>query len=239
VNDAAMPRVLLVEDDPTSRAFLAAAIKALPARVDEVDSVAAAVARATATRHDLWLVDAHLPDGTGHAVLRALRGLHPDTIALAHTASSESDVAASLRAAGFADVLVKPLSATTLQSAVRARLDVRPGDVPERPLWDDATAATALNGNTAHVQALRTLFADDLKQLRERVRNAAAREDHPGIESELHKLLASCGFVGAVRLGDAAAALRRAPGDAEQLAAFERIADETAAAFAWRTPASR
>ena len=121
MNDAAMPRVLLVEDDPTSRAFLAAAIKALPARVDEVDSVAAAVARATATRHDLWLVDAHLPDGTGHAVLRALRGLHPDTIALAHTASSESDVAASLRAAGFADVLVKPLSATTLQSAVRAR----------------------------------------------------------------------------------------------------------------------
>ena len=36
----ASPRILLVEDDPTSRAFLGAALHAIPAEVDAVDSLA-------------------------------------------------------------------------------------------------------------------------------------------------------------------------------------------------------
>ena len=52
------PAVLLVEDDPASRAFLAAATAALPARVVEADGCRAALeAAASAPPFDLWLVD--------------------------------------------------------------------------------------------------------------------------------------------------------------------------------------
>src|SRR5690606_33004214 len=67
------PRILLVEDDPTSRAFLQAATEALPAVVDIAGSVAEALALATRHAHALWLIDAHLPDGSGSELLRVLR----------------------------------------------------------------------------------------------------------------------------------------------------------------------
>ena len=64
------PRILLVEDDAVSRAFLAAAAEGLPATIDAVDSCAAA--RAVQAHGDLWLIDANLPDGKS----RLLPDLH-------------------------------------------------------------------------------------------------------------------------------------------------------------------
>lgn len=77
------PRLLLVEDDPISRGFLQAVLEGLPAHVDCADSLSSALDRARARRHDLWLIDVNLPDGTGSGLLRALRLLHPDVPALA------------------------------------------------------------------------------------------------------------------------------------------------------------
>ncbi len=68
-----LPHVLLVEDDPVSRAFLGAAIQAVPATVDAADTMAAAFALATAGPYDLWLFDANLPDGSGIELLTRLR----------------------------------------------------------------------------------------------------------------------------------------------------------------------
>ena len=64
------PRVLLVEDDPISGRVLAAAVAALPARVDTACSCAAALELAARFRHDAWLIDAHDP---AHRVLPCLR----------------------------------------------------------------------------------------------------------------------------------------------------------------------
>ena len=85
------PRVLLVEDDPVSRAFLGAAIQALPAAVDAADSMAAALALAAAGRYDLWLFDASLPDGSGSELLAKLRVRDASTPALAHTAAHDHE----------------------------------------------------------------------------------------------------------------------------------------------------
>ena len=81
------PRILLVEDDPTSRAFLQAATESLPAHVDSAVTVAEALA--LAARHDyaLWLIDANLPDGSGSGLLARLRAQAPSVPAIAHTAS--------------------------------------------------------------------------------------------------------------------------------------------------------
>lgn len=226
-----LPRILLVEDDPTSRAFLSAALHAIPAEVDAADSLAGALVLAGGRRHDLWLFDAHLPDGDACELLRKANGIQSGVVALAHTASDEPAVRERLLAAGFREVLVKPLPASAVQAAVRHALgfdaSVRPvrralGDGP--PVWDDAAAIAALNGNCSHVETLRQLFLAELPQTREHIVTAARDGHREAISADLHKLRASCGFVGAAQLAVAVLALQSRPDDADALADFNRAA---------------
>jgi DNA-binding response OmpR family regulator len=205
------PRILLVEDDPVSRAFLAAAVEALPARVVAVDTCAQALRREQAEPCDLWLVDANLPDGSGASLLAGLRQHAKGTPALAHTASGDAADHRALRAAGFVDVLVKPLSMEALQAAIRGALgsgravaEGQPQPYLGLPPWDDAAALSALKGQQAHVVALRRLFLDELPGQCLAVERAIAHGDTATAGGELHRMRASCGFVGAVQLGEAA-----------------------------------
>jgi len=205
------PNILLVEDDPVSRAFLEAATAALPARVAVAADAASARALANAATFDLWLFDANLPDATGAELLAHLRGTGFDTPALAHTAARDAGVHAELRAAGFVAVVAKPVDAASWQAALRRALHEDAGThvadaaIPgydERTLWDDAAALAALNGNAEHVAALRQLFLDELPGMRASIIDAATRG------ATLHRLRASCGFVGAARLDAAVQALQ-------------------------------
>ncbi|HEV8694286.1 MAG TPA: response regulator, partial [Lysobacter sp.] len=192
---SALPRVLLVEDDPVSRAFLAAALQALPAAVDAADSMAAASALAAAHRYDLWLFDANLPDGSGAKLLAHLRRRDEHTPALAHTAANETVIAAALKGAGFREVLVKPLPASAVQAAIRRALgqmgaesNLTHATDPDIQVWDDDAASRALNGNREHITALRGLFVAELVAVQERVTNAFRNEDFAGLHAELHRL---------------------------------------------------
>jgi len=229
------PRVLLVEDDPISRSFLGSALAAVPAEVDAADSVAAAIALASSQDYALWMIDARLPDGSGSQLLARLREKHPGTPALAHTAAHESTILDALLAAGFGEVLVKPMPAATVQAAVRRMLGLSGAasttlavaEVGPLPLWDYDAAARALNGNRAHVDTLRGLFALELPKSLQAITDAAARGDADAMRADLHRLRASCGFVGALRLGAAVEALHREPASATLRQAFEQAARET------------
>ncbi|SDX28843.1 Hpt domain-containing protein [Lysobacter enzymogenes] len=228
--------MLLVEDDPTSRAFLTAAVEAVPAQVDGADSLAAAMALSASTDYQLWLFDAHLPDGSGIDLLERLRRSHPATPALAHTATGESEVRARLIASGFSDVLVKPLPAAAVRGAIRRLLDLPEHDAlaaaplhdAAAPVWDDDAAARALNGNRAHIATLRELFVQELPNARRAILAAARIGNLDALRGELHKLRASCGFVGAAKLAQAVQALQTQPDSAHELQRFERTAQETA-----------
>ena len=133
-----LPRVLLVEDDTISQAYFRAVLEALPAAVDAVTTQACALARAETVRHDLWLVDLNLPDGSGPDLLQQLRARWPQPPpALAHTADADPAVRVAALQAGFRDVLVKPLATAELAGAVRSAL-ADAGDLPD---WDNAAAA--------------------------------------------------------------------------------------------------
>ena len=235
------PRILLVEDDHTSAAFLAAAAEALPATVDTVGSSAAARAQAANISYALWLIDACLPDGDGAGLLAGLRDLGLTTPAIAHTASREDELHQSLHGAGFDGVLVKPLPATALRAALAGALagqrsfriaEPSPGRsrgtlaLATLQAWDDDSALRALNGQRAHVEALRQLFRDELPTARAQIIEAARSGDHDALHDALHRLRASCGFVGAARLGHAVEGLQRAPTAAEALAFFDAAAQE-------------
>jgi DNA-binding response OmpR family regulator len=240
----ALPRVLLLEDDPVSATFLTAALEALPSQV--VTAATLAEARAAAERCDLWLFDAHLPDGDGATLLAELRALGLRTPALAHTAEARRKPLDALIDAGFAEVLLKPLTVAQLQAAVRRALGgaTEMHDTPspavlarcgKSPVWDDAAALRTLNGRRDHVDAMRGLFLQELAQVATRVSAAAARRDADALRGELHRLQASCGFVGAARLASAVDALRDAPDDPAALAQFEGAAQDT---LSWGTLSS-
>lgn len=228
MNSPDFPRVLLVEDDPSSRVFLGNALRAVPVEVDSADCVAAAMALAGAQGYALWLFDANLPDGDGIGLLARLRARQPQVPAIAHTASDDAVALAALRTAGFVEVLVKPLPTAAVQAAVRRVLGLdAAAAVGTQVLWDDGAAATALNGNGAHVESLRGLFLAELPQARERIATAARAGDTEALRGELHRLRASCGFVGAARLGAVVQALQQRPGAAELQAQFDEVAQAT------------
>lgn len=223
------PRVLLVEDDPISLGFFQAALEPLALRLDCADSIATALARAGEARHDLWLIDAHLPDGSGSALLAQLRRLHPDTPALAHTADAGAE--SRLLGDGFLKVLIKPLPANDLQRQVRgalpARIEAAMAAGPNASSdWDEAAALAALNGQQHHLNALRELFLSELPGTRDAVDSALRQDDEPALRSHLHRLQASCGFVGAARL---ASAVRELKGDPRSSAARHQFHDAVAA----------
>lgn len=235
----ALPRVLLLEDDPVSAAFLAEGIAGLPAAVEIAGTVAEARTMA-GDHHALWLFDANLPDGHGDALLAELRVQGLAVPALAHTADARREARDALLAAGFVEVLPKPLAIAQLHAALRRALEMPSlssiGEVAEpsssfdgetMPIWDDATALRALNGQRAHVDTMRRLFRDELLQTVARIADAFARDDADALRGELHKLQAACGFTGAARLAMAVDALRATPDSSIAHAQFERAAQDT------------
>lgn len=232
-------RLLLVEDDAISAAFLAQALSALPARVDVAGNIAEAAVLAAAATHSLWLVDAHLPDGNGLDCLRALRRLHA-TPALALTAGAPREQLDALCAGGFLEVLLKPVSLALLQGTVRRLLgaEVAPTAAAEAvasggklPVWEEERALAAIGGDPASLAKLRQLFLAELPAQREQLSAAQCAGDARAVAALVHKLRASCGFVGAARLAAAVEQLARAPLDAGALQAFDfALADTFAAA---------
>lgn len=233
------PRILLVEDDPVARAFLTAAVEAIGVRVDGAGSVAEALVCAGQYGHDAWLVDANLPDGHGEALLAMLKREHPRTPAIAHTASNVRDDLDALLRAGFDEVLVKPLPARAVAEAVRRALKLpgptEPGmprgatSAGKLPVWDDDNAARAMGGNMDHVAALRDLFLVELPGARQRILQAGREAQAAVVLDELHRLRASCGFVGASRLAAAVVELRADATATEALAHFDHVVEDTLA----------
>jgi CheY-like chemotaxis protein/HPt (histidine-containing phosphotransfer) domain-containing protein len=232
-------RLLLVEDDSVSAAFLAEALEGLPAIVDVAGSIADAVALARRTPHALWLVDAHLPDGGGLDCLRALQGIRA-TPALALTAGATRSELDALCAGGFLEVLLKPVGIALLQGTVRRLLDARfaervaepvvaPASGGKLPAWEDASALAAIGGNAAALAKLRRMFLEELPLMQAQLATAQAAGDAPAVHALVHKLRASCGFVGAARLRAAVDLLARTPLAAPALRAFEFAAEDSRA----------
>ena len=229
------PWILLVEDDAPSRAFLAAALAGLPARVAAAPGAAEALALAASrTPFDLWLVDAHLPDADGAALLAALRLLAPGTPALAHTAAHDAAFEADLREAGFDGVLRKPMPLGALRASVRDALRAPARTSPAASVaepalagWFDlpARASPPGAGAAARRATLRAMFHAELPAQRASIESALAAGDVGAAAGVLHRLRASCGFAGAAALGAAVHALQADPLSPDALVRFGACVD--------------
>lgn len=225
------PVLLLVEDDPVSRSFLAQALERFPARVEVAADAAQAVALARRSVYSLWLLDANLPDASGEELLRQLRAIDPATAALCLTADVDGARLDALERAGFAEVLLKPIVVDALHAAVRRQLglaSIASSGGPS-PVWDNAQASLALGGNLPAVQALRGLFVAELPAQAAAIARAIAIGNADAVRAELHRLKAGCGFVGSARLLIAVRALHDAPLEAMRAARFHTAVQEALA----------
>src|SRR5690606_33207702 len=95
------------------------------------------------------------------------------------------------------------------------------------PLWDEAAALAALNGNQEHVATLRRMLLDELMRQHDAMLDGLDEGDLRLAKPVLHQLKASSGFVGALRLNAAARKLEDALSEPSAVAAFTAIARET------------
>lgn len=226
---ASIPRILLVEDDVISAAYMSEVAASLPAQVDVAGCIAQALTLAGIHRHAVLLLDAHLPDGLGATLLHALRMRGVAAPALAHTATVEKAVRDGLLAAGFVEVLRKPLGMAELKQALQRHL---PQTVPtptalvDLPCWDDPAALASLGGQRANVIALRGLFVEELPGQRHRINQACVDGNAAGVLDELHRLVASCGFVGAAHMGHVVRQMQASPLDRGALAVLQSAIED-------------
>jgi DNA-binding NarL/FixJ family response regulator len=113
------PRVLIVDDHGLFRAGVRAELAGLLEVVGEAGGVDEALACIGRLRPDVVLLDVHMPDGGGVAVLRGLREREhaPQVLALSVSDAAE-DVIAVIRA-GARGYVTKSISGPELADAVR------------------------------------------------------------------------------------------------------------------------
>jgi DNA-binding NarL/FixJ family response regulator len=116
-------RVFLVDDHAMFRAGVRAELGPHVDVVGEASSVSEAVTRIGSTLPDVVLLDVHMPDGGGRAVLEAVRRAHPQVRFLALSVSDAAEDVIGLIRGGARGYVTKTISAEDLAAAIRRVAD--------------------------------------------------------------------------------------------------------------------
>ena len=116
-------RVFLVDDHAMFRAGVRAELGAHVEVVGEAGTVTEAVTGIGALAPDVVLLDVHMPDGGGRAVLELVRRSHPQVLFLALSVSDAAEDVIGLIRAGARGYVTKTISAVDLVDAIRRVAD--------------------------------------------------------------------------------------------------------------------
>ncbi|WP_200253976.1 response regulator [Corynebacterium pygosceleis] len=122
--------VFLVDDHSVFRAGVRAELSGVVDVVGEAGTVGEAVEGILATGPDVVLLDVHMPDGGGCAVIRGVRGAGSDAIFLALSVSDAAEDVIAVIREGARGYVTKTISGEELADAVRR---VRDGDAVFSP----------------------------------------------------------------------------------------------------------
>ncbi len=119
-------RVFLVDDHAMFRAGVRAELGVHVDVVGEAGSVSQAISGISATEPDVVLLDVHMPEGGGRAVLETIRRTHPQVQFLALSVSDAAEDVIGLIRAGARGYVTKTISPDDLAAAVRQVADGEP-----------------------------------------------------------------------------------------------------------------
>ena len=120
-----MTRVAIVDDHGLFRAGVRAELEGHVELVGEAATVQEAVSLVSAQRPDVVLLDVHMPDGGGVAVIQGAAGAAPDTLFLALSASDAAEDVIAVIRAGARGYVTKNIATDELLDAIDR---VRGGD---------------------------------------------------------------------------------------------------------------
>jgi two-component system, LuxR family, sensor kinase FixL len=117
---AAMPpiQVLVIEDDPDTRANLCDILELDAHRVDTAASVAEALDRSNWAEYSAILLDRLLPDGNAEELLPRLKELAPEAAIMIVTGYADLGGAIAALREGAADYILKPVNADALRASL-------------------------------------------------------------------------------------------------------------------------
>jgi DNA-binding NtrC family response regulator len=120
---APAPHLLIVDDDDALRQTLVRRFQRLQMTVAEARNGAEALARVNEVRHDVALLDLHLPDMTGIDLLTRLKEHQPELEALMLTAHGSIETAIEAMKGGAYDYLTKPFHLPELEVHIQKALE--------------------------------------------------------------------------------------------------------------------
>src|SRR5947199_8909063 len=126
MSDSDKPSVFIVDDHQLFRSGVRTELGDAVDVVGDADEVAAAIELITERRPDVVLIDVHMPDGGGRAVIERVGATAPDIRFLAISVSDAAEDVISVIRAGARGYVTKTISGPELADAIRRVAD---GDV--------------------------------------------------------------------------------------------------------------
>lgn len=198
-------RVLLVEDNDTSRLVVGSLLRNQGLEVQEAENGAEAVTLAHDQPLDLILMDISMPvmDGLeATAKIRGGDGPNKATPILALTAHAMPEEQASFLAAGMAECVTKPIDPKTLRQILGNYLDVEAKTgAPNRAIDD----LEAMLGPELFHKSVQT-FLDETAEAFAEMQRDLTQGNWSSLQAQAHKTLGAAGLMGAQ---DLQAALRQ------------------------------
>ena len=123
--DRQVPRILVVDDEPSMRQMLAIVLKREGYDVTLAENGRTAVAALGRGPFDLVISDIKMPDMSGVDVLRAAKQIDPDVLGIMITAFASTETAIEAMRLGACDYLSKPFDIDLLKMKVREKVENR------------------------------------------------------------------------------------------------------------------
>ena len=139
IADPPRTHVLIVDDQDVSRTVCASYCDLFDHTSETAASGAEAVTAIKRSRFDVVVLNVHMPDMSGLAAVRAIRGLPApagSTPIIGLAAPGRADEAQRWLAAGVSGVVAKPVTAARLFAAIRSVIHAPPGGARS---WAPAT----------------------------------------------------------------------------------------------------
>lgn len=123
-NERVSTKILIVEDDPTERVTLQAALEAAleDVYVESVENGAAAEALVKVQFFDILIIDYRLPDTDGLALIKKLKEISPDISPIVCTGYSSVELAVDSMRTGAYDYIIKPIKMESLLNSIKELL---------------------------------------------------------------------------------------------------------------------
>ena len=231
-------RVLLAEDNPTSRMVTEALLKKLSCEVDVAIDGRDALQKARANDYDIVFMDCYMPLMDGFQATRRIRGSQAsdDLPVIALTASVADNDRARCLEAGMNDMISKPVRTSLLAKTIerwvpinnkRSMRPVSSLPPPSALDLDMVRRLVSLDGeDDDFIRDVMGSYVDQLKDVTKKLGTAAVANDTDEVRSLAHSMKGASKQIGAMRAGTLLGAIEEQQDMAEVRTLVEELVEE-------------